>query len=60
MCCAKQVNELLDCPIVSLFGPGMGSTGANMVAKYIQSRTFATSSREWQLRESWDIPTQVP
>ena len=47
MCCAKQVSELLDCPIVSLFGSGMGRTGANMIAKSIKGKLFATTSREW-------------
>ena len=59
MCCAKQVSKLLDCPIVSLFGSGMGSTGANMIAKHIQIRLFATTSRECQLRESWDMCTDT-
>ncbi len=34
---------------MSLFGSGMGSTGANMIAKNITGKLFATTSREWQL-----------
>ena len=59
MCCAKYVSELLDCPIVSLFGCGMGSTVADMITKNITSELSATTSREWQLRESWDMGTDT-
>ena len=52
MWCVKQVSELLDCPMVSLFGSGMDSTGANMIVKNITDRLFATTSREWQLCQS--------
>ena len=29
----------------------MGSTGANMIAKSVDGKPFATTSREWQLRQ---------
>ena len=38
---AKEVSNLINRPVVSLFGSGMGSTGANMIAKSINSKVFA-------------------
>ena len=59
MCCAKQVSELLNCPIVSLFGSGMDSTGVNVIVKHIQNRLFATTRRECQFHENWDMYTDT-
>ena len=30
-----------------------------MIVKHIQSRLFATTSREWQIRENWDVCTDT-
>jgi hypothetical protein len=56
---AKEVSNLINRPVVSLFGSGMGSTGADMIAKNINSKLFATTSREWQLHESWNMCTDT-
>ena len=44
---------------MSLFGSGMGSPGANMIAKNIQSKKFATTSRDWQLNQSRYVYTDT-
>ena len=44
---------------MSLFGSGMGSTGANMINKNITSGLPVTTSRECQLPESWNICTDT-
>ena len=66
MCCTKEVSELPDClhcPIVSLLGSGMGSTGVNMITKNITDKLFATTTRDCQLCPSDGVvfcaPTQV-
>ena len=45
--CAKEVSNLIDRPVVSLFGTRVGGTGANMVAWSVYGELFATTSREW-------------
>ncbi len=42
----KEVSNLINHTVVSLFGSGMGSTGANMITKSINSKLFATTIRE--------------
>jgi hypothetical protein len=42
-----STENLFDCPIVSLFGSGMGSTGPNMIVKSVNSKLCETTSREW-------------
>ena len=37
----------------------MGSTGANMIAKNITVKLFATTSREWQLRQGQYVCTDT-
>jgi hypothetical protein len=47
MGCVKEVSDLINHPVVSLFGSGMDNTGANMIDKSIKGIFFATTSREW-------------
>ena len=49
--CAKEVSSLINRPVVSLFGTRVGGTGTNMIAKSINSKLFATTSREWKLHQ---------
>jgi hypothetical protein len=41
---AKEVSNLINRPVVSLFGSGMGSTGADMITKHIAHRLSATTT----------------
>ncbi len=43
--CAKEVINLINHPIVSLFGTRVGGTGANMVDKSVYGELFATTNR---------------
>ena len=43
----KEVINLINHPVVSLFGSGMGRTGVNMIDKSINNQLFTTTSREW-------------
>jgi hypothetical protein len=45
--CAKEVSDLINHPVVSLFASGMDSTGADMIDKSIKGNFFATTNREW-------------
>ena len=45
--CAKEVSNLINHPVVNLFGSGMVSTGSNMVTKSVYGELFAATSREW-------------
>jgi hypothetical protein len=44
---AKEASNLINHPVVNLFGSGIGSTGVNMIVKIINNKLFATTSREW-------------
>ncbi len=52
--CSKEVSKLINHPVVSLFDTRVGGTGANMIAKSINSKLFATTSRERNLHDNWD------
>ena len=45
---ADQYSKVSGRPIIfkRLFGSGMGSTGAKMIAKIIEGKLFATTNRE--------------
>ena len=55
--CAKEVSKLINHPVVSLFGTRVSGTGANMIAESINSKLFATTSRERKLRQNRDCCT---
>ena len=45
--CTKEVTNVINRRVVSLFGTQVGGTGANMVAMSIYGELFATTSGEW-------------
>ena len=49
--CPKEVRQLLNRPVVSLFGSRVSSTGCHMVAKSVNVEPFATTGRERKLRQ---------
>ena len=57
MCCAEKVSELINRPVVRLFGTRVGGARGNMVTKGVYLKFPATTSREWSLRDHWDLGT---
>ena len=49
--CVKEVINWINHPVVSLFVTRVGGTGSNMVAKIVYGELFATTNREWYLRQ---------
>ena len=49
--CAKEVSNLINHPVVSLFGSRVTGTGANVVAKSFYGELFATTGRERKIRQ---------
>ena len=49
--CAKEVSNLINRPVVRLFGSRVSSTGCHMVAKSVNVEPFATTGRERKLRQ---------
>ena len=49
--CAKEVSNLINRPIVSLFGSRVSGTGANMITEGVDDKLFVTTSRERKLRQ---------
>ena len=49
--CAKEVSNLINRPVVSLFGSRVRGTGANVVTKSVYGELFATTGRERKLRQ---------
>ena len=43
--CVKEVRNLINLPVVSLFGTRVGGTGGNMVVKRVYGELFGTTSR---------------
>ncbi len=48
--CAKEVSNLINRPVVSLFGSRVSGTGCNMIAESVDGELFATTGRERKLR----------
>ena len=53
--CAGKVSELINRPVVCLFGTRVGGARANMVTKGVYLKFLATTSRERFLRNHWDL-----
>ncbi len=49
--CTKEVSNLINRPVVSLFGSRVSGTGANVVAKSVYGELFATTDRKRKLRQ---------
>ena len=49
--CVKEVNNLINHPVVSLFASRVSGTGANVVVKSVYGELFATTGRERKLRQ---------
>jgi hypothetical protein len=45
ICCAEKVSQLLNRPVMSLFGNRMSGTSTEMVSHRIQLKLPATTSR---------------
>jgi hypothetical protein len=43
--CAKEVSNLINYPVVSLFDSRVSGTGANMIAESVDGKLFATTTR---------------
>ncbi len=49
--CAKEVSNLINHPVVSLFGSRVSGIGANVVVKSVYGELFATTGRERKFRQ---------
>jgi hypothetical protein len=49
--CAKEVSDLISCPVVSLLGTRLGGTSAEVVTKSVYLKLLATTSRERHFRK---------
>ena len=58
MCCAKEVSDLINRPVVRLFGTQVGSTRAKVVTYTIYLKFPANTSCERLLRNRWDLGTR--
>ncbi len=47
--CAKEVSNLINHPVVSLFGSRVSGTGDNMITESVDCKNFATTHRERNL-----------
>ena len=47
--CGKEVRNLINFPVVSLFDSRVSGTGANMISESVDGKLFATTNRERKL-----------
>ena len=57
MCSAEEVSDLINRPVVRLFGPRVSGTRAKVVTQTIYLKFPATTSCERLLRNRWDLGT---
>jgi hypothetical protein len=55
--CAKKVRKLINHPVVSLLGTGMGGTSTEMITQCIYLKISATVNRKRLLCNHWDLST---
>ena len=49
--CTKEVSNLINHPVVSLFGSRVNGTGVDVVVKRVYGELFETTGRERKLRQ---------
>jgi hypothetical protein len=57
MCCAEKVRNLINRPVVCLFGTRVGGTRVKVITYGVSLKFPATTSRERILRNHWDLDT---
>jgi hypothetical protein len=55
VCCAKEVSDFINRPVVRLLGTRVGGTSAEVVTKRIYLQLLATTSRERHFRKERDV-----
>ena len=57
--CAKEVTNLINHPVVILFGSRVNGTGVNMIVENVNDIFFATTRRERKFRQCWYCSTDT-